>query len=362
MSIAWLVLSSVKGLGPVKIGALIAKYGSAEAAFENLPDYLNSGDESSASKKDLERRAGNQLKQAEIYGAKVLTPDNKDYPDLLREIYGPPPVLFVLGDCEVFRRHTVAVVGTRRCTQYGRSVTSLIVKELVENQVVIASGLAHGIDTLAHTACLDNSGRTVAVLGCGIDRCYPEDNAGLFDRIVKNGAVISEFPMGTGPERYNFPRRNRIISGCSAGVLVVEAPEKSGSLITADFAIQQGREVFAVPGSIFSSYSAGPFSLIKNGAIPVRSASDILENINVTSNPVLKYSGSGVASEMLRMSTELLSPAERDVFNVCSESAARIDNIAEKSQKSIAELFDILLSLELKGLVKQVSGQQYVRV
>ena len=177
------------------------------------------------------------------------------------------------------------------------------------------------------------------------------------------GAVVSEFPLGTEPETYNFPRRNRIISGCSAGVLVIEAPEKSGSLITANYALQQGRDVFAVPGSIFSASSAGTFNLIKDGAIPVRSAGDIVDTIQCISNALL--AGKKVTSApqgVMKMPLELLNASERALLDTCSETPSRIDLLAQKTGKSVSELFDVLLSLELKGLIKQVSGQQYIRI
>jgi DNA processing protein len=317
----------------------------------------------SVSKATLKKYAEEQLERATALKIRVLTLEDSDYPMHLKEIDAPPPVLYVQGDCTVFSQNAIAVVGTRRCTQYGKSVTATIVKELVEKQLVIVSGLARGIDTIAHQTCLEAKGLTIAVLGCGIDTCYPKDNQQLFSKIVASGAVVSEFPLGTLPENYNFPRRNRIISGCSAGVLVVEAPQKSGSLITANFALQQGREVFAVPGSIFSDNSMGTFNLIKDGAIPVRSAEDIIENIRSISHPALttsKKTPSGCAT-LMKMSVDLLSLPERTVLEVCTEVPARIDELAQKTGKTVSEMFDILLSLELKGFIHQVSGQQYTR-
>ena len=365
MPLAWIALNSVKGLGPVKINALLEKYGTAQSAFEQLPDTLPMmGAEGKAvNKSTIKKLAEEQLKRARELKVKVLTLADPDYPAHLKEIYAPPPVLFVKGHCEVFTKHAIAVVGTRRCTQYGKSAASMLVKELVKQQLVIVSGLAHGIDTIAHRTCLDNKGQTVAVLGCGIDRCYPNDNQQLLREIVSTGAVLSEFPLGTIPEPFNFPRRNRIISGCCAGVLVVEAPEKSGGLITANYALQQGREVFAVPGSIFSESSTGPFNLIKDGAVPVRTANDIIENIRGVTTAVLSKSKQAANGAILmKMPLDLLSSQERAVFDACSEVPARVDTLVEKTGKPISEMFDILLSLELKGLIRQVSGQQYIRV
>jgi DNA processing protein len=366
MPLAWIALNSVTGLGPVKISALLEKFGSAEAAFKQLPPTVPAagGEGNSVNKATLLKRAEDQLERAHRLDVRILTLSDPDYPMHLKEIYAPPPVLFVRGDCSVFKKHAIAVVGTRRNTTYGKSATIALVKELVRKHLVVVSGLAHGIDTIAHQTCLDNNGKTVAVLGCGIDRYYPRDNKVLMETIASTGAVVSEFPLGTEPETYNFPRRNRIISGCCAGVLVIEAPERSGSLITANFALQQGRDVFAVPGSIFSASSTGTFNLIKDGAIPVRSAGDIIDSIQCISHAELIGKGTTPSSPqgVMKMPLDLLNVSERALLDICSETPARIDVLAQKTGKSVSELFDILLSLELKGLIKQVSGQQYLRV
>jgi DNA protecting protein DprA len=362
----WIALNSVKGLGPVKIKALLEKYGTAEAAFERLSDELPAlaGNVPEVNKKVLLEQARRQLDRARELDVRVLTLADEDYPPHLKEIYAPPPVLFVKGSCDVFKKHSIAIVGTRRYTPYGKSVTMTLVKELVQKHLVIVSGLAQGIDTIAHQTCLENKGETIAVLGCGIDTCYPKENKQLSQQIMSAGAVVSEFPLGTQPESFNFPRRNRIISGLSAGVVVMEAPVKSGSLITANYALQQGRDVFAVPGSIFSAGSMGPFNLIKDGAIPVMSAHDIVDSIQIISHSAItgpRKAFPGLEGTM-KMPLDLLSSSERKVFDGIAESPARIDAIAEKSGKTISEMFDLLLSLELKGFIKQVSGQQYLRV
>jgi len=362
----WIALNSVKGLGPVKIKALLEKYGNAEAAFERLSEEFLAltGKGLEVDKKELLEQARKQLARARELDVCVLTLADEDYPLHLKEIYAPPPVLFVKGSREVFKKHSIAIVGTRRYTSYGKNVTIALVKELVQKNLVIVSGLAQGIDTIAHQTCLENKGETIAVLGCGIDTCYPRENKQLSQHIMSAGAVVSEFPLGTQPESYNFPRRNRIISGLSAGVVVIEAPLKSGSLITANYALQQGRDVFAVPGSIFSTGSMGPFNLIKDGATPVMSASDIIDSIQVIrhsaiAGPPKAFRGLEGA---MKMPLDLLSSSEKKVLDGIAESPMRIDSIAEKTGKSISEMFDLLLSLELKGFIKQVSGQQYLRV
>ncbi|HMD69247.1 MAG TPA: DNA-processing protein DprA [Chitinivibrionales bacterium] len=364
---ALLALNSVNGLGPVRIKALIGRFGSPLSLFERegraalvqAASAFSGGD--AVDPPALLDAAQEQLMRAESLGIMVLTWDHDAYPPLLREIYAPPPVLFVKGKLDSFTGHACAVVGTRGASQYGRNAAAHIVKKLVEKRVAVVSGLALGIDTVAHTTCLDCGGVTIAVLGCGLDTVYPAANRELSERIAESGALVSEFDLGSLPEAYHFPRRNRIIAGLSAGVLVVEAPERSGSLITAGYALQQGRDVFAVPGSIFSNASAGTFNLLRSGAIPVRSGDDILDNMTHLSMPGVapgKVPGREAAPSM---PLELLSPDEQNVASVLSAEPLRLDAIAEKAGRAVSQLFDILLSLELKGVIRQVAGQQYVR-
>jgi DNA processing protein len=365
--IALLALNSVKGLGPVRIRALIDQYGSPNSLFEAegrgaLAQWTGAFSEETAEPRALLDSAEKRLMENERLGIAVLTWDDSGYPPLLREIYAPPPVLFVKGKTESFTQHACGVVGTRRLTQYGRSAAAAIVKQLVEKQIAIVSGLALGIDTAAHQACLDSGGTTIAVLGSGLDRIYPAANKNLAERIAETGALVSEFDLGTQPETFHFPRRNRIISGLSAGVLVVEAPEKSGSLITANYALQQGRDVFAVPGSIFSEASNGTFNLLKNGAIPVKSGADICDNIAHLHLAGVSVAGPGSNGLKLSMPLDLLSSAEKLVLDAISDGSERLDTIAEKSGKPVFDLFPLLLNLELKGAIRQVAGQRFVRV
>ena len=311
----------------------------------------------------LLENAEKQFDDSRRLGISVLTLSDETYPGLLREIYAPPPVLYVKGRLDCFQNHACGVVGTRRPSQYGRSAAAFLVKQLVEKRLAVISGMAHGIDTIAHQTCLDNGGVTIAVLGHGLDRVYPAANRKLAERIEESGALVSEFELGTLPDSFNFPRRNRIISGLSAGVLVVEAPKHSGSLITAQYALQQDREVFSVPGSIFSDVSDGTFDLLKNGAIPVKSIEDIVENLQMTTLCGMKPSAKAQPENpVFGRALDLLSGAEQKVFGCILAEPQRIDTLAEKAGKAISDLFDILLSLELKGLIRQVSGQQFVRV
>ncbi|MBD3390802.1 MAG: DNA-protecting protein DprA [Chitinivibrionales bacterium] len=363
MSLAWVALNSVKGLGPVRFKHLLERCGSPDAVFKESRSSLSRmgdiSDEVAARIRDAQTlaRAEEQVNEAEVRGIRILTLADPDYPSFLKEIYAPPPVLFVRGATEAFDKHAVAVVGTRNATHYGEKAAAHLVKELTARGLATVSGLARGIDTCAHRTSLDNGGVTIAVLGSGVDHVYPASNRDLAEHIIENGVVISEFPLKTPPEAYNFPRRNRIISGLAAGVVVVEAGKRSGALITARYALQQGRDVFAVPGSIFSDKSDGTFNLIKSGATPVRSAADIAEVIEVVRHRVPMES----VPSATRPPLELLSEAERAVLTHLCDEPLRMDQIVDRTKKVVSELFDILLNLELKGVVKQVAGQQFVR-
>jgi DNA processing protein len=366
MPLEWIALNSINGLGPVKIHRLVERYGSATEVFKRPASELARSGLipemclAELSDKKLFYEAEKQRVWAEKEGVAVLTLISEKYPPYLKEIFAPPPVIFVRGDVSVFSLHAVAVVGTRTPTTYGKAVAPPIIKELVGQGLVIVSGLARGIDTIAHQTCLEQKGRTIAVLGCGIDRVYPDSNAALAKNICAGGgAIVSEFPMGAGPEAFHFPRRNRIISGLSAGVLIVEGGEKSGSLITAHYALQQGRDVFAVPGPITSSLSAGPFSLIKQGAIPARSGREIAEALSLIDHPNLK--AASASGQVLSAPLSLLPETEREVYNTLSDAPRRVDEIAETCGRQVKDLFDLLLNLELKGLARQMSGGRYVR-
>ena len=369
ITLAWLALNSVKGLGPVRVNDLVKHYGSPLALFEKeghsiLKQWVafhSSATEVEAPGVLLEK-AQRQLEQATGLGIVVLTPSDERYPALLREIDAPPPVLFVKGHLDCFALHCVGVVGTRRPSPYGKNAAALIVKQLTDKQIAIVSGLALGIDTISHATCLENGGTTIAVLGCGLDRVYPSANTKLAAAILERGAIVSEFDLGTPPEPYNFPRRNRIISGLSAGICVVEAPMKSGSLITANYALSQGREVFAVPGPIFSNQSDGTFHLLKSGAVPVKSGDDIIENIQTLKLSAISRSADYQDQVRHTMPIDLLTQAERELYECITTVPQRLDTLAEKARKAIAELFDVLLNLELKGLIRQVSGQLFVRI
>ncbi len=291
-----------------------------------------------------------EMESLKRYKVKVLTCDSPAYPQRLKEIYDYPPVLYVRGNILPEDECCLAVVGTRRATVYGRQVTEEIVSDLARNKITIISGLAKGIDSVAHRAALEASGRTIAVFACGLDIVYPAENAKLAREIMEHGALVSEYPLGIRPKADNFPRRNRIMSGVSLGVLVVEAGESSGALITANQALEQNREVFAVPGSILSPTSKGTNHLIQEGAKLVLNYVDILEELNLA-----------MVAQQLEMK-ELLPTNETEalLLKQLSIEPTHIDDVCRHSGLTPALVGSTLAMMELKGMVKQVDGMNYV--
>jgi len=283
-------------------------------------------------------------------GVRAITWEDPDYPSLLREIPDPPPLLYVRGTLEPEDSWAVAVVGTRRASVYGKEVTRRLVTDLARSGITVVSGLARGIDGVAHQAALEAGGRTIAVLGCGVDRVYPPEHRALARRIVEQGALVSEYPLGTPPEARNFPPRNRIISGLSLGVLITEAGRGSGALITADYAAEQGRDVFAVPGSILAAGSGGTNRLIQEGAKLVMETADILRELNLT-----------MAAEQAQ-AREVLPETETEAAILAHLGAepVHVDDLGRAVGMPIAEVTSALTLMELKGLVRQVGGMKYV--
>jgi len=294
-----------------------------------------------------------QLDQLNKNKIDILSYWDKNYPERLKKIYDPPAFLFIKGSIIPQDDLSIGIVGSRATSQYGKSVTEQFSSELADLKFTIISGMARGIDSVAHRAALKSGGRTIAVLGSGIDNIYPPENNKLLEQIVENGAVITEYPLGTYPDAGNFPKRNRIISGLSLGVLITEAGAKSGALITAFQALEQNREVFAVPGPINSGKSAGSNQLIKEGAKLVQGVQDIireLENqIEVRiKTPVKKQPN--------------LKGLDKVIYKLLQDEPQHVDNLAMKSGKSVPEVLTVLLTLELMGIVKQLSGKMFVQV
>ena len=355
-----LKLSAVPGVGPHKMRALIGHFRSATEVFAASRSDLTGV--TGIDKKTAESicnfdglaLAESQLQKAEKCGAQLISFWDKEYPALLKQIYDPPVILFIRGFFQEKDSNSIAVVGTRKPSSYGKLVADKLVSELSRKGLTIVSGLAYGIDTIAHESALNSGGRTMAVVGTGLDIVYPSQNMKLFDKIIQNGSVISEFPFGTGPDRQNFPRRNRIICGLSHGILVIEAGIKSGALITAAIALEQNREVFAVPGNITSSQSVGTNELIKQGAQVVTCAEDIIEELSVKLTSIFK-------SQTADVSTLNLTEAEKNIIRVLSSEPKHIDTIAQEANQLTSQVLSTLLTLELKSQVKQLAGKMFVR-
>lgn len=355
----WLGFNLVKGIGPAKVQALLSYFGDIRSAWmaDDLQLQKLGFDQRSRSNL-LDARVSldldQELQKVRAKNITLLTWDSEAYPSYLRDVDSPPPVLYVVGSLEDIDRWAVAVVGTRRVTSYGRQVTQELVAGLVRNGVTIVSGLARGTDVIAHKTALDHGGRTIAVLGSGPDNIYPPEHRDLARHIVQGrGAVISEYALGTKPEAKNFPPRNRIISALSLGVIVVEAGDRSGATITARYALDQGREVFAVPGNINSPASRGTNRLIQRGeAKLVTKAEDILEELNLSM--VFEHSA---VQQALPESAE-----EAALFEYLSGEPVHIDTLSRETGLSSQEVSSTLTLLELKGIVRQVGGMNYVMV
>lgn len=350
----WVGFTLVPGIGRVRLGQLKSHFGTVRRAWEANPSELrNSGLDPSSLKSIAAIRPGidldAEMEKMERFGVEAFTCEDPEYPARLKEIYDYPPVLYVRGQIVSQDEWCLAIVGTRRATVYGKQVTAEFVTDLARSKITIVSGLARGIDTVAHHAALEAGGRTLAVLASGLDTIYPGENAGLARRILENGALISEYPIGTRPRADNFPRRNRIMSGLSLGTLVVEAGESSGALITAQMALEQDREVFAVPGSILSPASRGTNKLIQEGAKLVIEYTDILEELNL------------MAVERQIEMKELLPATETEsmLLGQVRAEPTHIDEICRSCGLPASTVSSTLAMMELKGMVKQVGAMNY---
>jgi DNA processing protein len=357
----WLALARVKGLGAVSFKKLTARFVDPTAAF-------------SAALAELEQVEGlhrdaidgivafsdwaeidEEIERARDAGIAIVPFTNPNYPARLRTIADPPPFLYVKGNILTDDDKAVAIVGSRSASEYGRRVARDLARGLASLGFTVVSGMARGIDGAAHESALQAGGRTIAVLGSGVERAYPAEHELLYRRIAAGGAVVSELPIGTRPMAFNFPARNRLISGISLGVVVVEATEKSGSLITATLAVEQGREVFAVPGEVGSSRSRGAHRLIRQGAKLVESADDIIEEI---APQLLERTGSATQRAPLVL-PQNASDAARTIFALLQENTLQVDQVIERTGMSAAQVLETLLDLELQGLLRQLPGKIY---
>jgi DNA processing protein len=353
----WVGFNMVKGIGAVRFKALLDGFGTAEAAWNASPEALL---EAGLSRKIVESfqrvHKGVSLEQIweriQSLGVNVLIWDDEGYPRHLKEIDQPPPVLYIRGSLLPEDEWAVAIVGTRRVTSYGRQVAEEVATALAHNGVTIVSGLARGVDSIAHQAAVNAGGRTLAVLGNGIDLVYPPENRRLASQIVEQGALVSDYALGTPPDGLNFPPRNRIISGLSLAVIIVEAGMTSGALITASFAAEQGRDVFAVPGNINAPQSQGTNRLISDGAQPLLNPQDVLEALNLT-----------MVTEHRAVRVALPSdPVESRLYKLLSQEPMHVDEIRAQTNMPIETVSATLAMMELKGMVRQVGGMNYVAV
>lgn len=363
------MLRAIPGVGDVILLKLVQTFGNPDAVFAATQEVLEEAGcrpplveaIQRGPDPDAVRQLDQELAQLQRRRVTVLTYLDAQYPALLRTIPDPPPLLYLQGSLLDTDRHAVAIVGTRKVSAAGRILAEELAYELAGMGFTIVSGLARGVDAAAHRGALAGKGRTIAVMGCGLDRTYPADHRQLRETIEQQGAVLSELPLGAAPHSYHFPRRNRIISGLSLGVVVTEAAIESGSLITARLAGEQGREVFAVPGFVKAENSRGPNSLIKDGARLVESAQDILEELlpqlDATFRSRLSAGAAADGQPKLQLGTE-----ETLVYDALSVLPQSVDDVIRRSGLPAAQVAAILLSLELKNCIRQLPGNEYVRL
>ncbi|MFL5626506.1 MAG: DNA-processing protein DprA [Ktedonobacteraceae bacterium] len=355
----WVAFSRVLGIGPIRFKLLLDYFEDdlAEAWKADRKTLADAGLDQRTIDSLLKQRAKSdpqqELEKLERLRIQVVTIRDSDYPYLLKDIPNVPPVLYVAGQLKYEEdKFALAVVGTRKVSSYGRQVTEQFAKDLAKGRVVVVSGLAQGVDTIAHTATLNAGGRTIAVLASGLDTIYPADNVGLARRIVESGqgALVTEFPLGVKPDSRNFPARNRIISGLALGVLVSEAPKQSGALITANFALEHGRDVFAIPNGIYAPGSVGANKLIQDGAYLVSSVEDIVAKMNLFLVP-----------EQVEVQEALPENAdERTLIALISHEPCHIDEIIRVSGLPTTTVSSALMTMELKGMIRHFGGMQYV--
>lgn len=372
--IEWIALNMTPGVGPRAATKLLERFGSASAIFHARRTELESlrikpATIESIIKREFFDTAETELKRVKEFGGDVLILDDGSYPALLREIDDPPPVLYVKGDWQAcFEQPGVGVIGSRMCSTYGENASEMLSRDLASRGVTIISGLARGIDTAAHRGAIRGQGRTVGVMGTGLDTVYPKENTGLAREILASGGcLVTQFPLGTPPLKDNFPYRNRIISGLSLGVLIVEASERSGSLITARLAMEQNREIMAVPGNITSGNSFGTNYLIKSGAKLVQQWQDVVAELpsEISAAILPPKIDRSVPDQAEKQQTPVpadLSPQERTVWALLTaDESTHIDILLQSSGLSFGELNNALVSLDLRDLIRVLPGKHYAR-
>jgi DNA processing protein len=356
-----LAINRIENIGPVTIKKLWEHFGSIENAWgARVEDILKiDGIKKNAVDAFVQNRdtinLDQELENIQKNKIKVLTLEDDAYPTALKNIYAPPPVLYVKGNIDKIGDKIISIVGTRRASRYGREIAKKLAYELSAVGFTIVSGLAAGIDTSAHQGALEAGGKTLAVFGCGVDVVYPSSNIGLAKEIESSGALLSEFPLGSGPDKGTFPRRNRVISGLSLGTIVIEGHYTSGAMITAKYALEQGREVFAVPGNVELEQSKGPHWLIKNGAKLVETVDDVLEELNMVSpGPRPEAQGSRLKDY------SNLSDEQKKIVEVLSMEPKHIDKISVETSFPTPQISSLLMMLEVTKVIRQLPGKMFI--
>jgi len=367
-SLSWLALTLTPGVAARLTGRLLREFGTPEAVFRasltaleacNLPAPAAQA----IFKKQTFWRAEKEVDAIRRIGCRVLNCNEPDYPQSLLQIYDPPALLYVRGDASILNAPSISIVGTRRPTVYGTQVAERMGRELAKRGLVIVSGLARGVDALAHSGTTAVGGRAIGVLGTGIDVCYPKENKKLFEKVLEKGAIISELPTGSHPAPENFPVRNRIIAGMPLGVLIVEGKQYSGSLITARLAMEFGREVFGVPGNVTQEMSFAPNQLIKQGAKLVTSAEDVIEELPTPIRAVLVQAEALGTEQRNLLAGDGLNQIETRIYQLLSaEDSRHIDDLVETTGLNSSEVLATLFDLEMKGIIRQLPGKRFTKV
>jgi DNA processing protein len=368
-SLSWLALSLTPGLGARLLGRLLREFGSPEDVFAASLTGLEACGLPGAAAQAVSKRvafpaAEKEMAWAQELGVQLIHWGETVYPPRLLEIYDPPPLLYLRGDQQVLRRYSISIVGTRRPTPYGNLMAERLARDLAARGLLIVSGLARGIDCSAHRgACAASRGATVGILGTGMDVVYPKENRKVFAEVEKSGALISEFPLGTHAAPENFPVRNRIVAGMSLGTIVVEGEQYSGSLITARLAMEFGREVFGVPGNATQPTSFAPNQLIKQGAKLVTGWEDVVEELPTEIRAELFPVETPGAGQQESLITESLAPEQKKLYDLLStDQPVQVDTLVENSGMNSSGVLAALCEMELKGIVRQLPGKQFVRV
>jgi DNA processing protein len=368
-SLSWLALALTPGLASRLSGRLLKEFGSPEEVFRApLPRLercrLPTAVAQAVFKKQAFKRAEKELVSIrEIENCRLLSWTEPEYPQTLLQIYDPPVLLYVRGDLQVLNQPSISIVGTRRPTLYGTQMAERLGREIAARGVVVVSGMARGVDAIAHQGAMTVNGRAIGVLGTGINVCYPKENKKLYEKVLERGAIVSEFPLGTHPAPENFPIRNRIVAGMPSGVVVVEGAQYSGSLITARLAMEFGREVFGVPGNVTQAVSFAPNQLIRQGAKLVTNGADVIEDLPTPVRAALVQAEQPEAEQRNLLVAASLNSSEKKIYDLLnSDEAVHIDDIVERSGLNSSEVLATLFDLEMKGIVRQMPGKQFTKV